>query len=89
VVAGRDNVLGMNAPGVPIVGVSWGPGYNLGCPCALLGPLLRYGDAAVVERQTRQLEGLVPARVWGFKSPSPHDRRPRNNEGLGTYRGGF
>src|ERR1017187_2814676 len=25
-------------------------------------------------RQTRQLEGLVPARAWGFKSPLRHDR---------------
>ena len=24
-------------------------------------------------RQTRQLEGLVPARAWGFKSPLRHD----------------
>ncbi len=25
-------------------------------------------------RQTRQLEGLVPARAWGFKSPLRHDQ---------------
>ena len=26
--------------------------------------------------QTRQLEGLVPARVWGFKSPLRHSSNP-------------
>jgi hypothetical protein len=27
-------------------------------------------------RQTRQLEGLVPERAWGFKSPLRHDQNP-------------
>ena len=26
--------------------------------------------------QTRQLEGLVPARAWGFKSPLRHHENP-------------
>ncbi len=30
-------------------------------------------------RQTRQLEGLVSARTWGFKSPPPH--RPAGSHG--------
>jgi hypothetical protein len=52
-----------------------GPGYNLPALAGRLVPRRR-PHAAVVERQTRQLEGLVPARVWGFKSPSPHGSPP-------------
>jgi hypothetical protein len=48
-----------------------GPRYNLAGPSRALF-MVQAVHAAVVERQTRQLEGLVPARVWGFKSPSPH-----------------
>jgi hypothetical protein len=33
-------------------------------------------------RQTRQLEGLVPARAWGFKSPLRHDQNPTPSAGL-------
>ena len=41
--------------------------YALG---ALLGVA---GQSEWRNRQTRQLEGLVPARAWGFKSPLRHD----------------
>ena len=35
--------------------------------------------------QTRQLEGLVPARAWGFKSPLRHHTSlPTTNKGQAT-----